>query len=122
MTVAVVIGLVSFGGLEDQDIPILAGLCFGGFFLGMFTTAGAASAGRRRRKIRRSCARRHVARLYRHYRFNHLQFHPGILHSISSDALPALQSLVIGNPFPFVLVTAFIALNGLFFHLMRAPT
>ena len=29
---------------------------------------------------------------------------------------------VAGYPFPFVLVTAFAALNGLFFYLMRAPT
>ena len=122
MTVAVVIGLVSFGGLEDQDIPILAGLCFGGFFLGMFTLPvlqALAGDGARFAVLARAAMSLVFTVIIVSIIFSSI---PGILHSISSDALPALQSLVIGNPFPFVLVTAFIALNGLFFHLMRAPT
>ena len=36
MTAAVVVGVIKFGGLQDQDISILFGMGFGGFMLGMF--------------------------------------------------------------------------------------
>ena len=122
MTVAVVIGIVSFGGLQDQDIPILVGLCFGGFILGTFALPVLQALfgdGPKLAVLARSAMSVAFVAIFVSISFSSIS---GILHSISSDALPALQSLVIGNPFPFVLVTAFTALNGLFFHLMRAPT
>ena len=36
MTVAVVVGMIMFGGLQDSDISILVGIGFGGFVVGMF--------------------------------------------------------------------------------------
>jgi hypothetical protein len=122
MTVLVVVGIVSIGGLQDQNIAILAGLCFGGFFLGMFTLPvlqALAGGGAKFAVLARAAMSLVFTVIIVSIIFSSI---PGILHSISSEALPALQSLVTGNPFPFVLVTAFTALNGLFFYLMRAPT
>ncbi len=38
------------------------------------------------------------------------------------QGLPVLRNLLENFPFPFVLVSAFTALNGMFFYLMQAPT
>ena len=122
MTAAVVAGVIGFGGLRDQDISILMALCFGGFMLGMFVVpllqslfgGGAKTAVLVRAAMSLAFIAIFVSIV--------LSSMPGILRSLSGGVLPILQSLVAGNPFPFVLVTAFTALNGLFIYLMRAPT
>ena len=122
MTAAVVAGIIGFGGLHDQDISILVVLCFGGFMLGVFVLpllqslfGGAAKAA----VLVRAVMSLAFIAIFVSIIFSSM---PGILRSLSGGALPFLQSLMTGNPFPFVLVTAFTTINGLFIYLMRAPT
>ena len=42
MTAAVVVGVLTFGGLQDQDIAVLAAIAFGGFVLGCSVVQAAA--------------------------------------------------------------------------------
>jgi uncharacterized membrane protein YgcG len=122
MTGSVVAGIVTFGGLQDQDISILVGLCFGGFILGMFAVPVLQSLfgdGAKFAVLARAAMSLAFVAIAVSIIFSSM---PNILRSISDEGLPALQALMVGNPFPFVLVTAFAMLNGLFFYLMRAPT
>ena len=122
MTAAVVIGIIGFGGLQDQDIAILVGLCFGGFMLGMIMVPMLQSVfgdGAKFAVLARAAMSLAFLAIFVSITFSAM---PGIVRSLSGGGLPALQSLVTGNPFPFVLVTAFTTINGLFFYLMRAPT
>ena len=52
-------------------------------------------------------------------------FFVNVLHGaveILSKGWPALRDFVSDDPFPFVLVSSFAAVNGLFLYLMKAPT
>jgi Predicted membrane protein (DUF2207) C-terminal domain/Predicted membrane protein (DUF2207) N-terminal domain len=121
MTVAVVVGVVVFGGLQDKDISILGGLAFVGFAAGifgvqlvqsLFSGAGFDSV------VRAIISVAFLAVL--------ISILTSILQLASpshlQDAVPAIWSYVENYPFAFVLVTAFTTINGLFFYLMRAPT
>ncbi len=61
MTAAVVAGLVAFGGLQDQDLSIMALLGFVGFFFGVFIVPFMQAIFGERRQIRRARAYRHFA-------------------------------------------------------------
>ena len=123
MTAAVVAGVIKFGGLQDQDISILVVLGFVGFFFGMFMVPTSCKRYSASAQIRRARAYRHVAGVCRHLRLHRLQCPAcDAPQRARASALPALQRFVADYPFPFVLVAAFAALNGLFFYLMRAPT
>ncbi len=67
---------------------------------------------------------RHVARRGRYFLLDRdVDFVHALFPNGFGDALPQLWSFDLPDyPFPFVLVTAFAALNGLFLYLMRAPT
>ena len=122
MTVAVVAGIVVFGGLSDEDVSILVGLGFGGFILGMFIVPVLQSLlvdGARFDKVARTAVSLVIAIIFISIFFNlaHAVFRAGL-----SSAMPTFASFIENYPFPFVLVTAFTALNGLFVYLMRAPT
>ena len=122
MTAAVVAGIVAFGGLHDQDIAILFGLCFGGFMLGIFVVPLLQSLfgdGAKLAVLARAAMSIAFVAIFVSITLSSM---PNIVRGLSGGALPALQALMAANPFPFVLVTAFTTLNGLFFYLMRAPT
>lgn len=121
MTVAVVVGILVFGGLRDEDILIMVGMGFAGFMLGMFivpvllTMFGAESFS----SLVRSALSLIVLGLFASLAVVFLQ---AVIPGGVGEALPWLWSLAGGHPFPIALVTAFATLNGLFVYLMRAPT
>jgi uncharacterized membrane protein YgcG len=120
MTVAIVVGVITFGGLQDRDLSILAGLGFAGFFAGIVAMQ--------------------VLPVFFNANFNSLfrtimslaflavfiSIGASMLQSLFphgvGDSLSQLWSYVENYPFAFVLVTAFTTVNGLFLYLMRAPT
>ncbi len=122
MTVAVIIGIVSFGGLQDQDVSILVILGFAGLFFGMLIVPivqSVFSDGVRFESLVRAAISLVIAAIFISIIFN---FTHALLSAGLSEGLPALAAFVENYPFPFVLLTAFTTLNGLFLYLMRAPT
>jgi len=118
MTVVVAFAVVTFGGLPDQDISILVVLGVGGFFIGMFIVpvAQAMHSGSAKFSVIVWVA---MALVLVGVFVNLLH---DLLGAALSDGWPMLRSFVAGDPFPFVLVAGFTALNGLFLYLMKAPT
>ena len=100
MTAAVVAGIVAFGGLHDQDIAILFGLCFGGFMLGIFAVPLLQSLFGDGAKFAVLVARRHVDRLCRHLHFDHIQFDARNPAQPHAARLPALQAMMTAIPVP----------------------
>jgi uncharacterized membrane protein YgcG len=121
MTAAVVIGIIVFGGLSDPEFGLLIVLCFGGFFIGMLILpiSLALFGGARSASVVRFVMTIFVLGIFASIVMSivHSAFPNGF-----GDALPMLGSLISDYPFPFVLLTSFAALNGLFLYLMRAPT
>ncbi len=118
ITAAVVAWEIMFGGLQDRDISILVVLGFVGFFIGMFIvpTIQAMHSGSARFNVIVWIA---VALAFVSVFVNGLH---ALLSGIMSQGWPALRDFMTDDPFPFVLVTAFTAVNGLFLYLMKAPT
>jgi len=118
ITVAVVAWEIVFGGLQDLDISILVVLGFAGFFIGMFMVPAiqAMHSGSAKFNVVVWIA---VALVFVSVFVNGLH---AALGGLMSQGWPALRDFVSDDPFPFVLVTAFTAVNGLFLYLMRAPT
>jgi hypothetical protein len=111
MTVAVVAALAAFGGLQDTDIGILYAVGIGGLFVGLFLLPLLRSvfgAGPKLVNMARLAILLIWAAIF--------------LSSVFSFAYAALPTFLENDPFPFVLVTAFGALNGIFLYLMKAPT
>jgi hypothetical protein len=111
MTVAVVAALVAFGGLQDTDIAILYVVGFGGLFVGLFLLPLLRSVfgeGLKLANMVRLAVLLVMAAIF--------------VSSVFSFAYAALPTFVENDPFPFVLVMAFGALNGIFLYLMKAPT
>jgi Predicted membrane protein (DUF2207) N-terminal domain/Predicted membrane protein (DUF2207) C-terminal domain len=122
MTVAVIVGIANFGGLQDQDVSILVILGFAGLFFGMLivpVVQGAFSGGVRFDSLLRVAISLAIVAIFISIIFN---FTHALLSAGLSEGLPALAVFVESYPFPFVLLTAFTTLNGLFLYLMRAPT
>lgn len=111
MTVAVVAALAAFGGLQDTDIAILYLVGFGGLFVGLLLLVLLRSVFGEGLKLA------NVVRLAFIVMMAAIFFS-----SLFSVAHAALPSFLENDPFPFVLVTAFGALNGIFLYLMKAPT
>ncbi len=122
MTAAVVIGIIAFGGLRDEDLAILFGVGFGSFFVGMFFVPILLAVLGRGAKITV------LARLVMTVAIIGVFFSIGtsvvstVLPNGFDNVLPQLETFLSNYPFPFVLVGAFAMLNGLFLHLMGAPT
>ena len=118
MTIAVLFAVVTFGGLQDQDISILVALGFGGFFIGMFIVPAvqAMHSGSPKFNVIVWIA---VALVF-------VGIFVNALHALLSAGLsigwPLLRGFISSDPFPFVLVAALTVLNGLFLYLMKAPT
>ena len=121
LTAAAVFSVVTFGGLQDQDISILAAFGFGGFIAGilamqilpvLFSGFTLASLFRGLLSLAFFAVFISIS----------TSIIPVVFPNGFGGALPALWSYIENYPFPFVLVTAFTTVNGLFFHLMRAPT
>jgi len=122
MTGAVVAAIVAFGGLQDTDTGILFGLGMAGFFVGVFLLPILRSVfgeGPKLAKIVQLAIFVAVAAIFASSAFN--VAYATVLTQLG-ESLPALRAFVENDPFPFVLVTAFAALNGIFIYLMKAPT
>jgi uncharacterized membrane protein YgcG len=121
LTAAVVFGVVTFGGLRDNDIVIMIVLGFSGLMLGVFVVPLLLMVfgSGRFPSVVRGVLTLIVVSIFVSIFFNIIltAFPQGV-----DYALPLLWSVVAGYPFSFVLVTTFAALNGLFIYLMRAPT
>ncbi len=120
MTVAVVIGVLAVGGLQENDIGILIAIVFGSFFFGLFIVplVLALFRGEGIRAAFRSVMSLIVGVIF-------ISIFVGLITTIIPDEpvdLSPLLAFVKDYPFSFVLLSAFAALNGLFFYLMRAPT
>jgi uncharacterized membrane protein YgcG len=121
LTIAVVIGVVIFGGLRDEDYFVMFGMAFGGFWLGLFlvpllmTLFRASSFGSLVRSALSLIVI--VALISAVVAIVRSMFPNGF-----GEALPALWAAIESYPFPVLLVSAFTMLNGLFIYLMRAPT
>ena len=121
MTAAVVIGVITFGGLQDQDISILAAIAFGGVVLGVLAVQALQVffQGIKFDTLIRSAMSIAFFAIF-------ISISQSILKGMSPkalmDAFPGIWSFVENYPFSFVLVGAFTMVNGLFFYLLRAPT
>lgn len=117
LTVGVVAWEIAFGGLRDQDIVILIGLGVAAFFIGMFVMPIVQSIHAGTGKV--------AAFVWIAFLLVFVTFFVNVLHGaveILSKGWPALRDFVSDDPFPFVLVSSFAAVNGLFLYLMKAPT
>lgn len=122
MTGAVVAAIVAFGGLQDTDTAILFGFGFGGFFVGVFLLPILRSLfgeGPKLAKMVQLAILLTIAAIFALSVFNLAN---AALIGRLGESLPALRAFVENDPFPFVLVAAFAALNGIFIYLMKAPT
>ena len=122
MTAAVIAAIVSFGGLQDTDISILAFVGFGGVFAGMFLLPILQSLfgeGPKFAKLVGLAIFLTIAAVFVSIVFN---VAGSVLFTAMSESLPAVRTFVENYPFPFVLIAAFGALNGIFLYLMKAPT
>ncbi len=122
MTVAVIAAIVTFGGLDDTDIAILFGVGFGGFICGMFLfplVMALFGGGPKLVVIMRIAITLVFATIVLSVMLNVARL---FLTAGITEAVPAMAAFIESYPFPFVVVTAFAALNGLFLYLMKAPT
>ena len=122
MTGAIIAATVIFGGLQDNDISILVGFGFAGFFVGVFVLPALMSLfgpGPKFAAFGRLAFLAIFGFVFISIVFN--VFGALFLNGLR-EALPALSAVLENDPFPFVLVTAFAALNGIFLYLMKAPT
>jgi predicted membrane protein DUF2207 len=121
MTAAVVIGVIAFGGLQDQDVSVLFGFGIAGFIAGVFAVqllqiffAGVGFSA----LIRAAMSIAFFAIFFSITSSIVKELSPKVL----TDALPAVWSYIENYPFSFVLVGAFTMVNGVFLYLIRAPT
>lgn len=121
MTAAIVIGIVWFGGLQDQDIAILVGIAIGGFVAGI---VGLQLLQIFLNGIRFETLIRAVMSVAFFAIF--ISISQSILNGITPktvvDSFPVVWAYVESYPFVFVLIGAFTMVNGLFLYLLRAPT
>jgi uncharacterized membrane protein YgcG len=107
--------------LHEQDIVFLFGMMFGGVWIGLFLVPvlrlvfGAVSS----RSLVRAALTVVVLGIIISVFGNFLRV---VFSGDLGEVVPAVASIIGENPFPFVLVGSFAALNGLFLYLMRAPT
>lgn len=121
MTAAVIVGIVAFGGLRDDDVAIMVVTGFAGFWLGIFLVPIILAVTRTNNfaSAVRAALTLIVLGIFGMIAYTIIQnFLPNGL----SGLLPEALSFVGGHPLPFLLVTGFAALNGLFVYLMKAPT
>ena len=122
MTAAVIAAIVAFGGLQDTDLSILAGFGFGGLFAGVSLLPilrALLGEGPKLARLVGLVVFVIIAAIFASILFN---VAGAVLFSKPSEGLPALRAFIEDYPFPFVLVAAFGALNGIFLYLMKAPT
>ena len=122
MTAAVVAGLVEFGGLQDQDISILALFGFGGVFAGMFLVPILQALFGQGPKVGMLVGLAIFFSIAVIFVSIVIMLPARRCSAGLSESLPVVRAFVEDYPFPFVLITAFAALNGMFLYLMKAPT
>ena len=118
ITIAVVAWEIMYGGLQEQDVSILVMSGFIGFFIGVFIMPIVQA-------MHSGSARLSIV-IWIAFVFVFISVFVNALHAVLggliSQGWPALRDSVSDDPFPFVLVAAFAAVNGLFVYLMKAPT
>jgi len=119
MTALVVIGVMMFGGLDDTDMSIIFMLGFAGLVFGMVVVPVLQSLfGGARFDV--------LVRIVITLAVFGILFSIGVnfVHAVFPQGFESARvwSFVADYPFSFVFVPAFATLNGLFLHLMRAPT
>jgi uncharacterized membrane protein YgcG len=121
MTVAVIIGILIFGGLAETDLFIVVFIAFGSVWLGMFLVpiTMALFGAVRFASIVRAVMTLIVLGIFASIAAQALQ---GLFDTGLGEIFPFLWSLLGDHPVPFTLVASFATLNGLFLYLMRAPT
>jgi uncharacterized membrane protein YgcG len=121
LTAAAVVGVLTFGGLQDQDIGILSAFGFGGFFLSIIAmqTLPVFFSGFTLASVFRGLVSLAFFAVFISISTSII---PVVFPNGFGSALPVAWSFIENYPFPFVLVTAFTTVNGVFFHLLRAPT
>jgi len=122
LTAAVVGAIFAFGGLQDTDISVLALFAFGGIFAGMFLLPILRAVFGEGPKIARLVGL--AIFVAGAAIFVSTAFHIASAAALTGlrESLPAARTFIEDYPFPFVLITAFAALNGIFLYLMKAPT
>ena len=121
LTALVIAALFMFGHLQDEDILVLIAAIFVGMFTGLFvipivtTLFNGLSFATVLRLIVPLIFIGAIASTL--FSIVHAALPGGL-----ASAAPAVWSYASGNPFPFLLVGSFAAVNGLFLYLMRAPT
>lgn len=122
MTALVVVSILAFGGLSNDDTGIMIGAGFIAFFGTMFIASILQlpqGGGVKTDILARAVMTLAFVAVLLSIAVNILQ---GVMHDSPSQGLPMLRALVENYSFPLVLVAAFASLNGLFVFLMRAPT
>ena len=120
MTIAVIVGVIVFGGLQEQDIKIMAGIAFACFFAGIVGDADPSCFfSFNFQSLVRSITSLAFLAVFVPFMASMLQ---DLFPHGPGETLLTLWSYVENYPFAFVLVGAFATVNGMFLHLMRAPT
>jgi uncharacterized membrane protein YgcG len=121
LTVAVIIGVIAFGGLRHEDYMILFFIGFASIWLGVFFIPLIMAVFRGLT----SGASFHTAliaiAIAAFVFFVGTNVMSAIL-SVGAEAWPFFIEAILEHPFPFALVSSFAAVNGLFLYLLRAPT
>jgi hypothetical protein len=121
LTALVVAGVLIFGGLSEADYFILFAIGFVAIWLGAFLVPllhSVFTAATRSALFRSALMVVVVVGIIVYSAGQWLASAPQAL----TSAWPHLLDALSVHPFPFALVTAFAAVNGLFLHLLRAPT
>lgn len=121
MTIVAVVGVLTVGGLQDEDINALVMTLFGSFFLGVFVLPlllGLFTSLSLRTALRSLMSVSFLAVFITFF----FALTTMIVPEEPMTLPPAVLSFIESYPFSFVLVAAFAGLNGLFFYLLRAPT
>lgn len=121
MTAIVIVSILAFGGLREEDTFIIAFTAFGSLWLGMFLIPIGLALFRATgfQSIARAALTLVVLGIF-------IAIGTSIVQSLFPDGLsevvPFLGTFLADYPFPILLVVGFATLNGLFIYLMRAPT
>jgi uncharacterized membrane protein YgcG len=121
LTGIVVLLTFIFGGLGEQDIGLLMGIAIGGIFFGLFVVPALSaifSSFGIHSLVRGASSLIMIVVVAILISQTVGKMFPNGLTSV----LPVMGTTLTNFPFPFVLVGAFTALNGIFLYLMRAPT
>lgn len=121
LTVLVIAGVLTFGGLSEEDYFILFAIGFVSIWLGVFLVPllrAVFTAASRSALVRSALLVIVVVGVIIYAASHWLASAPQAV----TSAWPFMLDALGDHPFPFALVAAFATVNGLFLYLLRAPT